>query len=119
VIGEEMIEDNQPDRDLLRIGHSEIGGWDYTKSHTGKNDKAFMNAWKGKSVKEFIHAQWKDGVKNREDKYRTLADYKKIQAANKKLLKENADLKAQLGNSEFNVVGKALITLLKTLGYKK
>lgn len=49
------------DAGLLRIGHSEIGGWDLTKTHNGDYDQLFLNAWQGHPVKEFIWAQWKAG----------------------------------------------------------
>lgn len=55
-IGEEMI--TKDDIGLLRIGHSEIGGWGLSETHAGKFDQQFMNAWLGKPVKEFIWAQW-------------------------------------------------------------
>lgn len=52
----EMIEDQ--DVDILRIGHSEIGGWDFGETHLGKLDGLYLASWKGKSVKDFIRAQW-------------------------------------------------------------
>lgn len=56
---DEMI--TKDDRDLLRIGHSEIGGWDFNKTHAGEYDNLFMGAWIGKPVKEFMWTQWNNG----------------------------------------------------------
>ncbi len=57
--GEEMI--TKDDTGLLRIGHSEIGGWDVNKTHAGEYDGIFHAAWDGKPVKDFIWAQWSAG----------------------------------------------------------
>lgn len=56
---EEMI--TKDDVGLLRIGHSEIGGWDLHRTHAGEFDKLFLSAWQGKPVKDFIWAQWVAG----------------------------------------------------------
>lgn len=56
---QEMI--TKDDTGLLRIGHSEIGGWDMHRTHAGEWDKLFMDAWVGKPVKDFIWAQWNAG----------------------------------------------------------
>jgi hypothetical protein len=58
--GDEMISD--ADVDVVRIGHSEIGGWDMNDTHSGKNDKIYMDAWKGKAIGSFIRAQWQAGA---------------------------------------------------------
>lgn len=51
-----------PDKvDVLRIGHSEIGGWDMNDTHSGKNDKIYLDAWNGKPEASFIRAQWQAG----------------------------------------------------------
>lgn len=57
--GDEMI--TKDDIGLLRIGHSEIGGWDLHRTHAGEFDKIFMDYWINKPVKDFIWAQWKGG----------------------------------------------------------
>lgn len=59
-IGDEMI--TKDDVGLLRIGHSEIGGWDVNKTHAGDYDALFLGAWQGKPVKDFIWAQWNAGA---------------------------------------------------------
>lgn len=56
--GEEMI--TKDDTGLLRIGHTEIGGWGM-EAHDGRYDDLFLGAWVGKPVKDFIWAQWNAG----------------------------------------------------------
>ena len=103
---DEMI--TKDDRDLLRIGHSEIGGWDFNKTHAGEYDNLFMSAWLGKPVKEFIWTQWnnggayraaKDALKNRVkeleaalggSKAEVLAAQKAVADANAKVAEETA-----------------------------
>lgn len=55
----DIIDDG--DVGILRILHSEIGGWNFDETHSGKNDATFMKAWKGKSLRECINTQWKNG----------------------------------------------------------
>lgn len=45
---------------LLRIAHSEIGGWDLHEVHAGMHDAKFLGAWKGRTVDELIWAQWNE-----------------------------------------------------------
>jgi hypothetical protein len=71
----------------LRIGHSEIGGWELHSTHAGHHDEKFLSAWVGKPFKEFIFTQWKDGTKKRDAKYKVLADYPKLKATNTELTK--------------------------------
>lgn len=54
------------DLDILRIGHSEIGGWNVDEVHSGKYDAQFLG-WVGEDLKRFIRAQWTAG-----DPYRVL-----------------------------------------------
>lgn len=82
--GEEVITDQ--DTGLLRIGHSEIGGWDLHDTHSGKQDKLFMDTWKGHTVKEFIWAQWNAGEA-----------YRNQREANKQKIK---DLEVALANEQ-------------------
>lgn len=49
------------DLDILRICHSEIGGWDLTKTHAGEYDKQFLSAWLGKPMRDMIRKQWVSG----------------------------------------------------------
>ena len=56
----ELINENSTN--TLRIGHSEIGGWDVNKTHAGEYDATFHAAWDGHSVDEFIYAQWLGGA---------------------------------------------------------
>lgn len=78
------------DRDLLRIGHSEIGGWDLHKTHNGDFDQLFLSAWQGKPVKDFISAQWVAGAQYR--------------AAKEALKRRVAELEAALGGSKAQVI---------------
>ena len=62
---EEVITKN--DIDVLRIGHSEVGGWDVHKTHAGEYDQRFLDSWHGQPVSKFIRAQWiaGEGFRNR------------------------------------------------------
>jgi CHAP domain len=62
--GIDMITDN--DIGILRIAHSEIGGWDSGRTHRGEFDKLFLDAWRGKNIREMIWNQWIQG-RHRED----------------------------------------------------
>lgn len=62
----EMI--TKDDVGLLRIGHSEIGGWDLHRTHAGEFDKLFMDTYIGKPVKDFIWTQWVNGQAYRDAK---------------------------------------------------
>ena len=84
----EMI--TKDDVGLLRIGHSEIGGWDLHQTHAGAYDKLFMDAWVGKPVKDFIWAQWTAG-----EAYRTAKEALKLKVA---------DLEKALGGSKAEVL---------------
>lgn len=53
---EQMINDD--DIGILRILHSEIGGWDLNRTHAGEFDQLFRDAWRGHSLRELIFAQW-------------------------------------------------------------
>lgn len=53
---EQMINDD--DIGILRILHSEIGGWDLNRTHAGEFDQLFKDAWRGHSIRELIWAQW-------------------------------------------------------------
>jgi hypothetical protein len=86
---EEMI--TREDVGLLRIGHSEIGGWDVHKTHAGDWDKLFMDAWLGKPVKDFIWAQWNAGAPYRAAKAQ---QEKALQDLNASLSLNKAELAA-------------------------
>lgn len=58
--GDDMIGPN--DVDVLRIAHSEIGGWDLHKTHAGEYDKIFLDAWRGQPMGTMIRAQWVNGA---------------------------------------------------------
>lgn len=57
---EDLITDK--DIDILRICHSEIGGWDLNKTHAGDYDEKFLATYKGKSMREMIRNQWRNGA---------------------------------------------------------
>lgn len=59
-MAEKMIDGD--DIGLLRIGHSEIGGWPLHETHAGKFDDKFLGSWRGKPVRAFIWAQWNAGA---------------------------------------------------------
>lgn len=54
--GEDMVTDQ--DLDVVRIAHSEIGGWPFNETHAGKFDREFMGSWKGKPMAALIRAQF-------------------------------------------------------------
>lgn len=54
--GDEMINDSH--LDVLRIAHSEIGGWDFARTHAGEFDKVFLDAWRGRPIADLVRAQW-------------------------------------------------------------
>lgn len=113
-----MIDKNSTN--FLRIGHSEVGGWDLVRTHKGEFDTIFHKAWDGKDEEAFIYQQWVDGASKRNQKYAQLAAYPKLVTQVKTLTAENAVLKAQQANaSEANLLGQALIKLIATFGYKK
>lgn len=85
---DEMI--TKDDIGLLRIGHSEIGGWDLNQTHAGAYDKLFTDAWVGKPVKDFIWAQWTAG-----------ASYRNAKEALKRRV---AELEAAIGGSKAEVL---------------
>ena len=106
----------------LRIVHSEVGGWPLHETHQGKHDSKFLGAWVGKSWKEFIFKQWadKNSAKFRARRENSFANQGTYAKEIESLRKENNRLKAQVGgNTELNVLGRALASLLDTLGYKK
>jgi hypothetical protein len=118
--------------DVLRIGHSEIGGWDYYDTHSGKNDALYLNAWKGRPVEDFIRAQWSEpnAVKFRDARLQAFADSPvlKKQVADDKVLIDNlqkqiTDLQAQSAihstdTVNLNALGVALKWLISRLGLK-
>lgn len=64
--GPEMV--TKDSTNILRIGHSEIGGWDFGKTHRGDFDKIFHDAWDGHTVDEFVWTQWVNGAPYRDAK---------------------------------------------------
>lgn len=85
---EEMI--TKDDVGLLRIGHSEIGGWDLHATHAGQFDKLFMDTYINTPVKDFIWKQWVDGQAYRD--------------AKEALKRRVSELEAALGGSKAEVV---------------
>lgn len=53
----------------LRIGHSEIGGWDRAKCHDGSYDALFRASYPNTPADDFIYIQWQNG-----GDYRALKD---------------------------------------------
>lgn len=56
--GEEVI--TKDDIGLLRIAHTEIGGWPLQETHAGKYDQLFLNVYVGTPVKDLIWRQWNE-----------------------------------------------------------
>jgi hypothetical protein len=92
---EEMI--TPDDVDVLRIGHSEIGGWDFNATHTGQNDALYLGAWQGKPVKEFVRAQWQAGAGFHDKRNAEMAAYPglvtQVDTLTKDLDAANAEIK--------------------------
>ena len=42
----------------LRIGHSELEGWDRAKTHVGEYDSLFSASWGDKTANEFMQIKW-------------------------------------------------------------
>lgn len=92
------------DRDLNRIVHSEMEGWDLDRTHKGEYDAQFAAAWGGRDLGEMVREKWgKNGAwRNRRqaalnfyDKYQsTIGELSsrptkaELEAANAKLAQE-------------------------------
>lgn len=63
------------DTDILRICSTEIGGWDFDKTHAGQNDALFLKAWAGHTLEEFIRAQWVNGAAFRTERIKEMNAY--------------------------------------------
>lgn len=86
--GGDMI--SPADVDVLRIAHSEIGGWDLHKTHAGEYDKIFLDAWNGQPMGTMIRAQWVNG-----------AGFRNAREAQAQAIR---DLQAALGGSKQEVI---------------
>lgn len=128
--GEGMIDANSTN--LLRIVHSEVGGWDFQKTHNGEYDKIFHSAWDGKDEDAFVYAQWidKNAQATRAFKYEAMTKYpeakRSVEALTKVVetkdqtisaqQKEIESLKSQVGdNSKWETL-KALLRELLGIG---
>ncbi len=60
---------------LLRIGHSEVGGWPFAETHNGNYDKTFHAAWDGKDEDAFMYAQWLAGATFRNNRIDAMTNY--------------------------------------------
>lgn len=58
--GDDMIEDNEACKLLIRIISSEVKGWNFADVHSGKFDKREMDFWKGKSIVTYIQDAWNE-----------------------------------------------------------
>ena len=72
--GDDDMITNQ-DRDHIRVGNSEIKGWDFNAVHTGQYDQREMQAWVGKSWRQFYGEAWNEGGAWREARNAKLAGY--------------------------------------------
>ena len=112
--GEDMVK--KEDLGAIRIIMSEVEGWNGHEVHAGKYDSQILS-WVGKKWTDFIWNGW-----NKQKKHRIhLEDELKAERAKTtSLTKQVTDLKAQLGSTEeANILGKALLPIIKALGYKK
>ena len=89
-----MITDK--DTDLLRIGHSEIGGWDFDPTHAGRNDAAFMATWRGKTWREFLKTQWVNGAPFRAERLKEMREYRALSESAVSMASQVSQLKNQV-----------------------
>lgn len=68
------------DLDVLRIAHSEIGGWPRGETHAGKFDQQFLG-WVGAPMGTMIRAQWQAGAPFRDAQEKQTQAIKDLQAA--------------------------------------
>lgn len=103
---------SKPTTNTLRIIHSEVGGWDFEKTHKGEYDQLFKNAAGHLEVNEFVHAQWVSGSKWRTRRAQAFDDAERLRQVVKDKDKEIARLSALAGEA-----GKweTLRTLLREL----
>lgn len=87
---------SESETDVLRIGHSEAGGWDLNEVHAGKYDKLFVDTYRGKSVSYFIRKQWENGGDWRARRVAAL-NYFAQKPTNDAALKAATDKVAELG----------------------
>lgn len=71
---------DESDVGVLRITHSEIGGWPLHDTHAGKFDQLFVDTYRGKSYGELIWAQWTNGQAYRDVKQAHEAFFAKYSA---------------------------------------
>lgn len=81
------------DAALLRIAHTEVGGWPFNESHAGQYDDRFLGAWQGKSWRELFWAQWNAGGAFRSGRLTSMVAYPN-------LLQTVEDLKKQLADAQ-------------------
>lgn len=88
------------DIDILRILHSELGGWDFNATHSGANDATFLAAWSGQSLRQLVREQWKAETTKRYQLVDAAASYKaqleKAQSDAAAVLADDAATKQQL-----------------------
>lgn len=98
--GDDDVITNQ-DRDHIRVGNSEIKGWDFNAVHTGQYDQREMQAWTGKSWRQFYGEAWNEGGAWREARNAKLAGYDA-------LAKQVNELKANPTKAELQAVADQL-----------
>lgn len=81
------IDGSADDVAMLRIAHSEAGGWNLHEVHAGKNDKLFVDTYRGRTVRDLLWAQWNNGVAWRDRRERALAF---LDSGTKQLAESNA-----------------------------
>jgi len=88
----------EAETDVLRIAHSEAGGWNLGEVHTGKYDKLFVDTYRGKSVSYMLRKQWENGSDWRDKRVAAL-NYFAQKPANDLQVKQLTDKTVELGKA--------------------
>lgn len=83
-------------QNALRIVHSEIGGWDFDKTHKGEYDKLFLDAWRGKTYDYFLNDQWLAGSGFRAKRIQAMAEYDGLKQQVASLTQSSVEKDAQI-----------------------
>jgi len=86
------IDGSGDDVAMLRIAHSEAGGWDLHKTHAGEYDKLFVDTYKGRTVRDLLWAQWNNGGAWRDLRMKALDFFAKNKTIGDQLTAANAQI---------------------------
>jgi len=95
---EGRVDNHEAETDVLRIAHSEAGGWNLGEVHTGKYDKLFVDTYRGKSVSYMLRKQWENGSDWRDKRVAAL-NYFAQKPANDLQVKQLTDKTVELGKA--------------------